>query len=88
MPRVKALRQCLTMSRSAGFTFEIHLLLTSDDEQRLTTILAEYRRVTGSAATKFHGRIDIVYPRMSLIRPVESDDEESSDESIDEGSDT
>jgi hypothetical protein len=82
LPPLADLRQWLKMSTSTEFTFEMDLGLMSDDDQQLTTLLAEYQQLTGQTQKKYYTSVNILYPRMSLLEPVESDDEDSSDESM------
>ena len=84
-PRLADLRQWLTMSTSSKFTFEMNLTLPNSDDEHMKTLLAEYRRVTGNAQSKYYQTVNIVHPKMSLVHPVECNDEDSSDESMDEG---
>jgi hypothetical protein len=85
LPRPADLRQWLTMSTSYKFTFEMDLILTGDDNEHLTTMLTEYQRVTSKARSEYSRRVNILYPTMSLVQPVEWDDDDSSaDESMNE----
>ena len=85
LPRLADLRQWLTMSTSTEFTFEMDLRVTSDDDQHLKALLAEYRRVTGKDRTKDDREVHILYPAMSLAQPVGWDDADFSDEPMEEG---
>ena len=84
LPRLADLRQWLTMSTSSKFTFEMNLTLPNSDDEHMKTLLAEYRRVTGNAPSKYYQTVNILYPKMSLVHPVECNDEDSIDESMEE----
>ena len=58
--------------------------LTADDDEQLMTLLAEYRQIIGKARKKYYSSVNILYPTMSLLQPEESEDEESSDDSMSE----
>ena len=83
LPRLADLRQWLTMSRSAKFTFAMNLSLTSDNNQQLERLLAEYWRVNGRPRSKLSRTLNIRYPGKSLVEPIEWNDADSSDESGD-----
>ena len=84
VPRLADLRQWLTMSTSAKFTLEMNLTLMDSNVQNFKSLLAEYQRVMGKAQTKCYRSLKVLYPKMSLLQPVEWDDDDSSDQSINE----
>ena len=85
LPRLADLRKWLTMTTSSKFTLEMNLTLTSTDDEHSTTLLTEYRRATGKTRTKYYREVNIRFPRMSLLQPVDSSDEVSGDEPMEEG---
>jgi hypothetical protein len=50
-------------------------------------LLAEYRRATGTVRSGGYGKVKILYPTMSLIQQMETNDTETDEDSSDESSD-
>ena len=87
VPRLVDLRQWLSMSTSTEFTFEMDLTLLDNDDQNFKPLLAEYQRFIGKPRAKYYRSMKILYPTMSLAQPVEWDEDDSSDESMNEDPD-
>jgi hypothetical protein len=90
MPRLTDLRRWLTMSKSKEFTFRMNLNVTRSvdgDSQRLKILLAEYRKATGYVLSNGYRKVEVVYPTMSLIQQMETNDTEINEDSSDESND-
>jgi hypothetical protein len=90
MPRLTDLRRWLTVSKSKDFTFRMNLNVTRSvdgDSQRLKMLLAEYRKATGYVLSNGYRKVEVVYPTMSLIQQMETNDTEINEDSSDESND-